>query len=129
MKKYLILFAFGVIFYSQNLSAKTNLLFPDDEAYAVVVEKPASPIGGVEAIIKKISYPTEAENKRVTGKVYLLVYVNEQGEVDDVKVVKGIGSGCDEAAISAIRKTKFTPALDKGVAIKAKLSMPIQFKL
>ena len=129
MKKYLFVFAFGVICIAYTTTIQAGLLFPDDEAYAVVVEKPAAPVGGMESITKKISYPQEAELKKVTGKVYLLVYVNEKGEVDDVKVVKGIGSGCDEAAVSAIRKSKFTPAEDKGVAVKAKLSMPIQFKL
>jgi periplasmic protein TonB len=129
MKKYLLFLTVGVIFFTQRTTVQAGLLFPDDEAYAVVVEKPAAPVGGMESITKKISYPQEAELKKITGKVYLLVYVNEKGEVDDVKVVKGIGSGCDEAAVSAIRKCKFTPAEDKGVAVKAKLSMPIQFKL
>ncbi len=129
MKKYFLFAVIGGLLFLLSTSIRAGYLFPDDEAYAVVVEKPAAPVGGMEAITKKIQYPQEAEIKKVTGKVYLLIYVNEKGEVDDVKVVKGIGSGCDEAAASAIRKTKFTPAEDKGVAVKAKLSMPIQFKL
>ena len=119
----------GFILLAGQAIAGSNNLFPDDEAYSVVVEVPAAPVGGPAAIMKKINYPIEASSKKVEGKVYLLVYVNEQGEVDDVKVVKGIGSGCDEAAISAIKKTKFSPGMEKGVAVKTKVSMPIQFKL
>jgi protein TonB len=58
-----------------------------------------------------------------------LVYINEKGNVDDVKIVKGIGAGCDEAAINAIKGTQFSPGKDKGVPIKTKLSMPVTFKL
>ena len=129
MKKFFLILIIGGCFWVKAINAEISLLFPDDEAYAVVVEKPAAPVGGMESIVKKMFYPTEAENKHITGKVYLLVYVNEQGEVDDVKVVKGIGYGCDEVAVAAVKKTKFSPAQDKGVAVKAKLSMPIQFKL
>ena len=129
MKKYICMFMIGAGIFSTNLNAKTELLFPDDEAYAVAVEKPAAPIGGMQAIVKMITIPPRAMELRVSGKVYLLIYVNEQGEVDDVKVVKGLGYGCDEAAVSAVKRSKFTPAQDKGIAVKSKFSMPIQFKL
>ena len=53
----------------------------------------------------------------------------ENGDVDDVKVVKGIGGGCDEATIEAVKKTKFTPGKLGGKPAKVKMSLQIQFKL
>ena len=50
-----------------------------------------------------------AQRTKTEGKVYVLIYVNENGDVDDVKVVKGIGMGCDDEAVNAIKKTKFSP--------------------
>jgi periplasmic protein TonB len=129
MKLVKYMLCIGSLLLAGQINAGVNNLFPDDEAYAVVVEVPATPVGGSAAIMKKISYPIEASTKKVEGKVYLLVYVNEKGDVDDVKVVKGIGSGCDEAAVSAVKRTKFSPGMEKGAAVKTKVSMPIQFKL
>ncbi len=88
-----------------------------------------SPIGGLAAIYKSITYPEIAKQAGVQGKVYLLAFIDENGNVNDVKVVKGIGAGCDEAAISAVKKVKFTPGKNKGVPVKVKLSLAIQFKL
>ena len=103
--------------------------FPGDEDYTVAAEEMPSPIGGMGGIIKYIVYPELAQRTRTEGKVYVLVYINERGGVDDVKLVKGIGGGCDEAAINAVKKAKFTPGKVKGVDVKTKMTLPIQFKL
>jgi len=96
-------------------------------AFAEVMPKP---IGGIQAIYKNIkTYPRAAENAGIEGKVYVLAFVNEKGTVDKVKVVKGLGGGCDEAAVKAVRKTKFTPAKSKGKAVKVKTSLAIVFKI
>ena len=117
------------LFFGVNLKIKAKKLFPTDEDYAVVVDKVPTPIGGMEAIVRKIVYPQMAINTRTEGKVYLLIYINETGNVDDVKVIKGIGAGCDEESIQVIKKTKFTPAEQKGAHVKAKFSMAITFKI
>lgn len=106
-----------------------NPITPNEDEYTVVVDKAPVPVGGFESLMKKVVYPETAMRMRVEGKVYLLVYVNESGEVDEVKVVKGIGGGCDEAAVNAIKKTKFSPGIEKGNPVKTKVSIPITFKL
>jgi protein TonB len=99
------------------------------EEYAAVAEVPPAPVGGDAAIFKSVEYPDMARRAKVQGKVYVLVLINEKGGVDDAKIIKGIGQGCDEAAVSAIKKAKFTPGKNAGVAIKAKLTMAINFKI
>lgn len=100
-----------------------------DEEYLAFAEEMPSPIGGLEALMKNVTYPSFAKKAGVEGKVYLLAYINENGSVDDVKVIKGIGAGCDEAAIDAIKKSKFNPGKNKGAPVKVKLSLTINFKL
>lgn len=114
---------------SCTMNVYANNITPNEDEYTVVVDKSPVPVGGFESIMKKIVYPEIAMRMRVEGKVYLLVYVSESGDVDEVKVVKGIGGGCDEVAVNAIKKTKFTPGIDKGIAVKTKVSIPITFKL
>lgn len=110
-------------------SSKTFATPPNDEEYAPFAEEMSSPVGGIEGIVKNVHYPDMARKAGVQGRVFILVYVNEHGGVDDVKVVKGIGAGCDEAAVSAAKKTKFNPGKSKGQSIKTKLSLAINFKL
>lgn len=100
-----------------------------DELYKPFAQVMPEPKDGIENVYARIKYPSEAQKAGVQGKVYLLIYINENGDVDDVKVLKGIGAGCDEAAVNAIKETKFNPGKDNGVAIKVKLSLAITFKL
>lgn len=100
-----------------------------DEEYLAFAETMPTPVGGMEALMKLISYPSIAKKAGVQGKVFLLAYINENGGVDDVKVVKGIGAGCDEAAVDAVKKSKFNPGKNKGLPVKVKLSLTINFKL
>jgi len=104
-------------------------LFPGDEEYEIGIEKAPTAIGGNDAILKKINYPESAIKSKTEGKVYCLILINQAGDVDEVKIVKGLGNGCDEEAIRAIKKTKFTPGQNLGANVKAKLAMAIQFKL
>jgi len=102
---------------------------PGDEDYLAFTDEMPAPTGGMAAIMKSISYPTMAQKAGVEGKVYVLAYINEKGGVDDVKVIKGIGAGCDEAAVAAVKKAKFSGGKKDGVPVKTKLSLSIVFKL
>jgi periplasmic protein TonB len=97
--------------------------------YFVAVEEMPEPIGGIQAIQSKITYPEIAKRAGVEGKVYILAYVNEQGNVTRAEVIKGLGAGCDEAALNAVKQTKFKPGKQRGQPVKVQVSIPIVFKL
>jgi protein TonB len=101
----------------------------EDIQYFEVVEEMPEPIGGIEAIQRKIVYPEIAKRAGVEGKVYILAYVDENGNVTKTEVLKGIGAGCDEAAEKAIRETKFKPGKQRGKPVRVKVAVPIIFKL
>ena len=86
-------------------------------------------IGGIEAIQKNLHYPEIAKRAGIEGRVFISIKINEKGDVADIKVLKGIGSGCDEAAVNAIKKLKFTPAMNNGIPVKVMIAIPIVFKL
>ncbi|MCE1189819.1 MAG: energy transducer TonB [Ignavibacteria bacterium] len=120
---------FFIFLASMPTKAVTSFPTPNDEEYAPFADEMPSAVGGVEGIIRSMSYPEIAKRSGIEGRVFVLAYINERGGVDDVKIIKGIGAGCDEAACAAVKKAKFTPAKSKGQAIKAKLSLAIMFKL
>ncbi len=102
----------------------------DDEAvFFVAVEETPEPIGGIEAIQKKIIYPEIAKRAGVQGRVFIKAFVNEVGDVVKAEVIKGIGAGCDEAAVQAVMQTKFKPGKQRGKSVKVQVSIPIVFKL
>ena len=102
---------------------------PGDEGYIAVAEVMPEPIGGLIAINQKITYPEFAKRAGVEGKVYVLAFINESGDVDDVKLIKGIGMGCDDEVLEAVKATKFKPGYNKGVPVKAKFTIAFAFKL
>lgn len=126
----LVMLSFFII--EINSVAKSNspgIYLSQDDAYAAFAEVMPEPVGGIASVFKKITYPEIAKRTNIEGKVYLLIYVNENGGVDDVKVIKSLGGGCDEAAVKAVKESKFSAGKNKGVPLKVKLSMAVTFKL
>ncbi len=122
-------FFFLAAFLFASFEIASSKQAPGDEAYAAFAEVMPEPISGMEGIYKKIEYPAVAKKAGIEGKVYVLVFINEGGDVDDVKVIKGLGGGCDEEVIDAVKESKFKPASNKGVPTKVKLSLAFTFKL
>ena len=101
----------------------------EEPTYFVAVEEMPEPIGGIKGIQEKIVYPEIAKRAGVEGKVYILAFVDETGKVTKAQVLKGIGAGCDEAALKAVEETKFKPGKQRGKPVKVQVSIPIVFKL
>lgn len=104
-----------------------------DIAFFVAVEEMPEPIGGISGIQSKIIYPEIAKRAGVQGRVYVKAYVkayvDEEGNVKKVDILKGIGAGCDEAAVAAVLKTRFNPGKQRGKSVKVQVSIPIKFVL
>ena len=111
------------------LPPKETAEFKEETVYFVAVEEMPEPIGGLKSIQQKIVYPEIALRARVEGKVFVKAFVDETGTVTSAEIVKGIGAGCDEAAIDAVRQTKFSPGKQRGRPIKVQVTIPIIFKL
>ncbi|MCI0707982.1 MAG: energy transducer TonB [Ignavibacteriae bacterium] len=101
----------------------------EEDSYFVVVEEPPKLIGGVEGLMRRVAYPDIALRAGIQGKVILLAYVNEKGDVIRADVLKGIGGGCDEAAVDALRQSKFIPGKQRGTPVKVKVSIMVRFEL
>jgi len=109
--------------------ADTEIDFDAEMEAPTPVEEMPEPIGGIKAIQEKIVYPEIAKRAGVEGKVYVLAFVDESGTVTKTQLIKGIGAGCDEAALNAVQKTKFKPGKQRGKPVKVQVSIPIVFKL
>ena len=75
-------------------------------------------------------YPEIAQEAGIEGTVYIQAFIDVKGRVKELKVIKGIpNTGLDEAAIEAIRKTRFRPAKQRERPVGVYISIPVNFKL
>tara|TARA_R110001592_G_scaffold33985_5_gene117150 strand:+ start:816 stop:1478 length:663 start_codon:yes stop_codon:yes gene_type:complete len=100
----------------------------------IVLEKQASFPGGAEAwgefLNKNFKYPRNAQRMGIEGKVVLTFYVAANGEISDLKVLRGISKECDEEAIRVLSKSpRWNPGLQRGVPVKSPRRVTINFKL
>ena len=104
------------------------------ESFAVVEQMPEF-IGGQIAlenfIIVNLVYPTLAKTSGIMGTVYIEFTVKADGSVTDVKVMRGIGSGCDQEAVRVVKLStkRWTPGKQGGKNIDVKMTLPINFQL
>lgn len=74
-------------------------------------------------------YPPEARAAGLQGVVILEARIDEEGNVRDVDVLRGLGLGLDEAAREAVRQWKYTPSLYNGEPVEVLLTVTVQYQL
>ncbi len=126
-----------------------------DDVIFTVVEQPPVFTGGEDARIgflqKNLDYPASARELGVQGTVFVSFVVRKDGNIDDVKVLRGAGHELEvryagsEHSIDALRAAsqaiddealrvvkmmpKWTPGHQRGQAVSVQFNMPIRFAL
>jgi len=75
------------------------------------------------------SYTKQAREKGIEGDLIVTAIFQRNGKIKDVKVERGLGSGLDERAKEAVKKTKFEPALLGAEPVDVQLEIAFNFKL
>lgn len=101
----------------------------EEEDFFVAVENMPELKGGLAGLQKQINYPEMARKAGIEGKVIIQFIVNEQGKVEDPKVIRGIGGGCDKEALRVVKKASFEPGRQRGKPVRVQFSLPITFRL
>ena len=126
MKFLKLVFAFVMVF--NFVSAQT-----DKQIETPIEVMPEFP-GGESAMSKFIGdnllYPETARNNNVEGRVVAQFIVRNTGLIDSIKILRGIGGGCDEEVIRIIKSMPaWKPATQKGKAVSVKFILPVNFVL
>lgn len=84
-----------------------------------------------EPIMKNITYPIEAKDAGITGIVTISFLIDKEGKTRDHKVKQGIGYGCDEASLAAIKSIPdaWIPGVLNGKAVNVVYVIPQRFQL
>ncbi len=101
--------------------------------FTIVEEMPSYPGGETERnkfLADNIVYPQQATENGIQGTVYVSFVVDSKGNVTDVKILRGIGGGCDEEALRVVKMMpKWHPGKQNGKQVRVLFNMPIYFKL
>ncbi len=74
-------------------------------------------------------YPVIAKNVKIEGEVTLEATINEQGLPLDIVALTDLGYGLEEAAMEALKKTTFYPAIKNGILIRKRVTLRYRFTL
>jgi protein TonB len=73
-------------------------------------------------VATNIKYPVQARAKGIEGRVFVEFVVNLDGSLSDIKVIKGIGDGCDEEAMRVVALSPpWIQAKQKGQIVKQRV--------
>ncbi len=105
-----------------------------EEKVFEIVEQPPSFPGGESAMYewlsKNINYPVIAQENNIQGRVTCQFVVGRNGEIEDVRVVRGVDPSLDREAIRVIKAMpKWIPGRQGGNAVKVRYTLPVQFRL
>lgn len=101
----------------------------EEEDFFVVVENMPELIGGMRKLQGCAEYPEMARKAGIEGRVIIQFIVNEQGQVENPRVVRGIGGGADEEALRCVKQSEFKPGRQRGKPVRVQYSLPVIFKL
>lgn len=106
---------------------------PIVEIYSFVEEMPTF-VGGESArckfLAENINYPQMAKESNVQGTVYVSFIVDAKGHITNVRLLRGIGGGCDAEALRVVSSMpNWNAGRQNGRSVSVSFNMPIVFKL
>lgn len=118
-----------ITLFSKEVHAQSKAA-AQSEVFTYVELMPEATFDMAEFIGSNIHYPDSARKKGTEGRVIVKFIVNEDGKVSDVRVMKGIGDGCDEEALRVVTMMPpWKPGKQNGKKVKVYFTIPIMFKL
>ena len=106
----------------ENIRIEDEALPPPDAFVAFEIEpKPITPITP--------EYPELARKAGIEGTVWVKILIDKRGNVRDAQIIRGIGAGLDEAAVEALKNTKYTPAIQNNQPVAVWVAQRIIFNL
>jgi TonB family protein len=103
------------------------------QVFMVVEKMPQFP-GGIKALLHylatHIKYPAEARKTNIQGRVFIQFVVEKDGSISHIRVLKGIGHGCDKESVTVVKNMpRWIPGEHKGKPVRVQYNLPVKFSL
>ncbi len=120
-----------------NLVVATNAQEDSTDSNIIInaVERMPSYFGGDIQLIKDINtltiYSDEAKKQKIEGRVYVSFYVEADGALSKISILRGLHHTLDSIAISAVQNInqKWIPGTQRSIPVKIEYRLPITFSL
>ena len=120
--------AFLFLFAGRGLAQNNDSV--QNKVYTYVEQMPEPGYDITSYLSKHLQYPDSAADNNIQGRVVVKFVVNEDGTISNCKVEKGIGGGCDKAALDVLMNMpKWKAGIHNGQAVKVQTMLPVTFAL
>ena len=102
---------------------------PTEPEIFEVAEVQPELIGGLPGLQSRVEYPEFARRAGVEGQVVVQFVVDERGNVVDPVVLRSPNDLLAEAALKAVRESRFKPGQQRGRPVKVRFAVPVTFRL
>lgn len=119
----------------QNQTGNATELKDDQEIYSIASIEAYPEFPGGEAAFAKflsrnLKFPPLAIENSVEGKVIVSFIIEKNGELSNIKILRSVGSGCDEEAIRVLKRSpKWKAGIQNKQNVRVGYTIPINFKL
>lgn len=110
----------------KQVEVKQEEAIPDMDEFVSYEVDPVYDLGDIQS---KVVYPEVAIRAGIEGKVEVSVYIDKSGKVAKYQVRRSSSSMLDKAAVEAIKKSTFKPAIQNKQPVGSWLLIPVTFKL
>lgn len=133
MKKILVTFIALLFIITVKAQLTDSGRNSNDKVFVSVQQVPEYP-GGLEKLYNfletTLHYPPTSRENNKQGRVIVAMVVERDGSLSQVKVVRGIGDGCDEETVRVVKLTSpWKPGMQNGLAVRVAYSLPVSFEL
>jgi len=119
--------------YIPNIPIEEEESIEEEMVFVVVESMPEFPGGDAARIAylnDNMEYPVLARESGIQGRVFVTFVVEKDGSITDVRVLRGIGGGCDEEALRVVKNMpRWMPGKQRNVPVRVQFNMPINFIL
>jgi TonB family protein len=121
---------------TRNSGGATRKTDTDDDSRSVFIsvrEMPSFPGGEIarlKYLARNLRYPAQAAEEGIQGTVYVSFVVKTNGSLSDIKILRGIGGGCDDEALRVVKKMPtWIPGAQNGKNVPVLYTLKVDFRL
>ncbi len=124
-----------IIFFKNEDKDKEFKVIKGADTIKTKLERPPLCIGGSSTVLQtvntNIKYPQQAKENGTGGKVFIAFTIDTNGKTSNHRVIKSVGSGCDEEALRVVKliPDNWVPALLNGQMVNVEYVLPINFQM
>lgn len=116
--------------YQTQKQSEKQTKVEDNHCYDMAEQMPSFKGNVNQWLASNLSYPAVAAENGISGIVIVQFFVEKDGSITDIQVVRSIDPALDREAVRVIKHMpKWNPGMNNGQPVRSKYTLPVIFKL